>query len=141
MKSILITTGIFAPDIGGPASYAKALATRLSSQGVAVTVVAYSSVARHGDDAALPFRVRRVWTKLPWGLRHALFFLRVVFAARRSDGILTLNAVSAGVPAACVSWLGMKLGKSKEECHIGEFDVATCNNVVSMCDEKWAEYA
>jgi hypothetical protein len=43
--------------------------------------------------------------------------------------------------SAAYAWLGMKLGKSKEECHIGEFDVATCNNVVSMCDEKWAEYA
>lgn len=105
MKRLLIATGIFFPDIGGPASYTRALATRLSSQGVAVTIVTYSSVARYADDKKLPFRVCRVWTKLPWGLRHALFAIRCTLFARGADGILALNAVSAGVPAIWASRL------------------------------------
>jgi len=105
MHNLLITTGVFFPDIGGPASYARSLASHLSSQGVSVTVVAYSSVAHHGEDAKLPFRVCRVWTKFPWGFRHTLFFVRVLWHARHAQGILTLNAVSAGVPAAWASRL------------------------------------
>jgi len=108
MKSLLITTGVFAPDIGGPASYAKSLGIRLEADGVSVSVVAYSSVRKHSGDANLPFRVLRVWTRWPWGIRHMLFFLRTWSAARRSDGILSLNAVSAGVPA---SWAARLSGK------------------------------
>jgi hypothetical protein len=39
--------------------------------------------------------------------------------------------------SAAYAWLGMKLGKSKDECHIGMFDLATCNTVVRICNEKW----
>lgn len=105
MKSILITTGIFTPDIGGPASYSRALAAHLVSVGIKVTVVTYSSVVSHADDKQLPFRVCRVWTKIPWGIRHMIFFFRILMHARRSQGILTLNAVSAGVPAVWASVL------------------------------------
>ena len=105
MKSLLITTGIFAPDIGGPASYARALATRLSEQGVRVTVLTYSSVVKNPGDGSLPFTVRRVFIRLPWGLRHALFFFQTFRLARKHDGILVLNAVSAGVPTAIAARL------------------------------------
>jgi glycosyltransferase involved in cell wall biosynthesis len=105
VKRLLITTGVIFPDIGGPASYVRSLATHLSSRGVEVAVVAYSSVAHHGDDKKLPFQIYRVWTKIPWGFRHALFFFRVLMLARRAQALYSLNAVSAGVPAAWVAWL------------------------------------
>ncbi len=99
MKHILIASGIFAPDIGGPASYARALGNRLTRQGVRVTILTYSSVHRYAGDRTLPFRVCRVWGLLPWGVRHVMFFMRCLLLARHADGILSLNAVSAGVPA------------------------------------------
>lgn len=108
MKRILITTGIFAPEIGGPASYARALGTRLAADGVAVTVLTYSPVASHPSDKNLPFKVCRVWSRIPWGLRHLIFFIRAFVLARRADGILALNAVSAGAPAALAARLTRK---------------------------------
>lgn len=99
MKSILITTGVFSPDIGGPASYAKSLGIRLAKNGTTVSVVTYSSVRRQPTDKELPFRVHRIWTRYPWGLRHLLFLAHVMVIARRMDVVLALNAVSAGVPA------------------------------------------
>lgn len=34
-------------------------------------------------------------------------------------------------------WLALQLGiENYEECHIGWFDVDTCNKVVQLCDEK-----
>jgi glycosyltransferase involved in cell wall biosynthesis len=105
MKSILITTGIFAPDIGGPASYARALGTRLAAQGIQVTVLTYSSVTSHAGDKALPFKVCRVWKGIPWGIRHTLFFFRTLILARHADGILCLNAATAGYTAGVAAGL------------------------------------
>jgi glycosyltransferase involved in cell wall biosynthesis len=105
MKSLLITTGIFAPDIGGPASYARALGVRLARDGVRVTVLTYSPVASHNDDANLPFKVCRVWRRFPWGFRHLVFFIRALLFARSAGGILALNAVSAGGPTALAARL------------------------------------
>ncbi len=108
MKRLLITTGIFAPDIGGPASYARALATHLVSEGMTVTIVTYSSVVRHPDDATLPFRVCRVWMKIPWGVRHIVFFFRAWWYARKSDGVYALNAATAGFTTAIACRLAGK---------------------------------
>src|SRR3989338_5734283 len=98
MKKILITTGIFPPDIGGPASYAMTLG-RNATKEQQITVVTYSSRFSYPSDKELPFKVVRVWRKWPKGLRHLIYFFRVFNEAKRNDVILSLNAVSAGVPA------------------------------------------
>jgi glycosyltransferase involved in cell wall biosynthesis len=98
MKNILITTGIFPPDIGGPASYAVTLGKN-APEGNKITVITYSSVLNHPNDKNLPFKVIRVWRKLPWGIRHYVYFLKVLSEAKKNDVILSLNAVSAGKPA------------------------------------------
>jgi hypothetical protein len=33
-------------------------------------------------------------------------------------------------------WLAQKLGLPADSCHIGMFDVATCERVVSICREQ-----
>jgi len=107
-KRLLIVTGIFAPDIGGPASYARALGTRMDEQGVDVTVLAYSSVRSFAGDSEFPFTIRRIWTRIPWGIRHVIFFLRAWVYARHVDGILLLNAASAGFPVIIAARLAGK---------------------------------
>src|SRR5688572_23171169 len=39
---VLLATGIYPPDIGGPATYVRHLAAELTSKGMGVRVVAYS---------------------------------------------------------------------------------------------------
>jgi glycosyltransferase involved in cell wall biosynthesis len=56
---ILVTTGIFPPDIGGPAAYVPGIAASLTARGYDVTVVTLSDRTDH-DDAAYPFRVVRL---------------------------------------------------------------------------------
>lgn len=34
------------------------------------------------------------------------------------------------------SWLREQLGMTRDECHIGNFDVATCERVVAVCEGK-----
>jgi len=105
---ILIATGIFSPDIGGPASYAMVLGQKISGK-ADVTVITYSSKFRHKTDRELPFKVVRVWRGWPKLLRHAVYFFRVLGQASKNDAVFSLNAVSAGLPAL----LAAKIKKKK----------------------------
>ncbi len=107
MKNILIATGIFPPDIGGPASYAMTLGKNVP-EGSKITVVTYSSKFNHASDKALPFKVVRVWRKWPKGLRHLVYFFRVLSEAKKNDVVLSLNAVSAGSPALMAARMSKK---------------------------------
>jgi glycosyltransferase involved in cell wall biosynthesis len=53
---VVFATGIFPPDIGGPATYVSELASELTARGHGVEVVTYGE----GNDAASPFPVHRI---------------------------------------------------------------------------------
>src|SRR3989344_2615641 len=95
---ILIATGIFYPEIGGPASYARLLCPKLTQEH-SVTLLTYSSVFKDRQDKTLSYKVVRVWKGTPKILRHLIYFFKVFFLARKSDTIYALNAVSAGILA------------------------------------------
>ncbi|OGN27846.1 MAG: hypothetical protein A2941_00660 [Candidatus Yanofskybacteria bacterium RIFCSPLOWO2_01_FULL_49_17] len=97
-KGILIATGIFAPDIGGPASYARTLAARLAKI-EPVTVVTYSSVWNSPQDDDLSFRVVRVWSRWPKGIKHLIYLFKILGQTRDARVVFALNAISAGMPA------------------------------------------
>ncbi len=96
-KKILIVTGIYPPDIGGPASYARTLAQRLSKDHK-VKIITYSSVRKFEEDKNYPFTVNRVWKKNFWFLKHALFGTKVFFACKNSDIIYSLSTLSGAIP-------------------------------------------
>src|SRR3989344_7548998 len=93
MKKILIATGIFPPDIGGPATYGAVMADALKKHGFEVKVLVFS----------------RTNKKLPKGIRHLVYFLKLLFLAKKYDVIFALNLVSAGFPAL----LAAKIFKKK----------------------------
>lgn len=74
---ILIATGIFPPDIGGPATYVPRIAEALAGRGHQITVVTLSDRLEH-DDTRYPFRVVRLPRRAfkPWRwLRTVLKFI------------------------------------------------------------------
>ncbi len=85
---ILIATGIYPPDIGGPARYAKELADAVKGLGHEVKV--------------LPYRLER---KLPFGIRQLWYLARCLFAASSADAIIALDTVRVGFPAVVASFL------------------------------------
>lgn len=107
-KRILITTGIFPPDIGGPSSYARMISADLVKHDTKVTVITYSSTYSSVLDVGLPVKVHRVWARIPWGVRHLIFFFIVWWHARRADVIFSLNATSAGYASAIAAYLVRK---------------------------------
>ena len=95
---ILIATGIFYPEIGGPASYAKLLCRKLSAD-QSVTLLTYSPVVKDQQDKQLPYKVKRVWKGMPKLVRHLVFFFKALSETKKMDVVFALNAVSAGLPA------------------------------------------
>ena len=63
--NILIITGIFPPDIGGPASYVAAVADALARQGHQLSVITLSDGIQPAEDAVYPFQVLRIRRTLP----------------------------------------------------------------------------
>ena len=107
-KRILIVPGIYPCDIGGPASYARILAQRLSKE-PQVKGITYSSVRKDGQDKNYSFPVKRVWKKIPWFLRHASYGLKVFFACKNSDVVYSLSSLSGATP----SLVGARFFKKK----------------------------
>jgi len=83
---ILIATGIYPPDIGGPAQYAKNLVEQFTGLGYGVKVLSY-----------------KLEKKLPIGLRHILYFFRVIFNLNDTNLIIAFDTFSVGVPAVIAS--------------------------------------
>jgi glycosyltransferase involved in cell wall biosynthesis len=72
---LLITTDIFPPDIGGPASYVPAIARALHGRGHHVSVLTYSRVPPQESDDRWPFALRRLPLNVPrpWRLLRAVW--------------------------------------------------------------------
>lgn len=95
IMNICIVTGIFPPDIGGPATYVSRLAQALVEEGHSVSVVTL------GDEASdSSFPVRRVSRRLPLPLRLLKLFFLLLREGRDADlwyiNGLELPAVLAG---------------------------------------------
>ncbi|MGD9505311.1 MAG: glycosyltransferase family 4 protein, partial [Syntrophobacteraceae bacterium] len=87
---ILIVTGIFPPDIGGPATYAPMAAEALAGRGWDVSVVAWSDSLEH-DDSAYGFRVARIPRSEPWPLRMAHTLFSIARFGMSSDIIFSVG--------------------------------------------------
>ena len=83
---VVIATGIFPPEIGGPAFYSKSLSEALTAQGHDVRVVLYGSL--------------KSW---PTGLRHALYCLKLIRHSFGASSIIAFDTYSVGLPAVVAS--------------------------------------
>lgn len=89
---ILIITGIFPPDIGGPATYVPQIATALAERGHAITVITLSD-RTDIDDSTYPFQIVRLPRKVfkPW--RWIYTVTKVIQLGRRAD-LLFVNGLA-----------------------------------------------
>jgi glycosyltransferase involved in cell wall biosynthesis len=103
VKKILIATGIFPPDIGGPATYSKLLLEELPKRDFDVQVVTYGE-AQSND----PFNLKRISRRQPKGIRHCIYFWHVGRLGKKSDIIFAQDPVSSGLPAMLASYFRKK---------------------------------
>lgn len=91
MKKVLIATGIYPPDIGGPATYSKLLMDELPRRGFEVSVLSFGTV-RH----------------LPKIIRHLVYAWRLFRLAGKFDLIYAQDPVSVGLPTLLASRLSRR---------------------------------
>ncbi len=84
---ILIATGIYPPEIGGPAQYAYNMEKEFERQGHTVTVKCFGKIER----------------ALPTGFRHLFFLLKSTVAYLRADFVLVLDTFSVAWPISILS--------------------------------------
>ncbi|HEX6788989.1 MAG TPA: glycosyltransferase family 4 protein [Gaiellaceae bacterium] len=95
---VLIVSGIWPPDVGGPASHAPEVAAELTERGHTVEVVTTASA----PPAAQPYRVRYVSRSLPPGARHAAVSALVARAARRTDVVYATSMLGRTAVGAAI---------------------------------------
>jgi glycosyltransferase involved in cell wall biosynthesis len=88
---ILVITGIFPPDIGGPATYVPAISRELTERGHEITLVTLSDRLDH-DDRSYGFRVRRIQRGASKPRRFLLTILRILREGR-SANVLFVNGL------------------------------------------------
>lgn len=79
---ILIATGIYPPDIGGPATYSELLFEELPKRGFSVEVLSFGEVRY-----------------MPKVVRHIAYFCKVLRRGRKADLIYAQDPVSVGLPS------------------------------------------
>lgn len=88
---ILIASGIYPPDIGGPATYAHLLAEELQKRSIEVDVLVFSKLLKY-----------------PRILRHLIYFFEVLTKSFSNDLIFTQDPISTGIPVLCASFFSRK---------------------------------
>lgn len=84
---ILIATGLYPPDIGGPATYSKILNDELPQRGLSVKILSFGEVRR-----------------LPKLVRHLFYAWRVFRLIPKSRVIYAQDPVSVGLPVMVACW-------------------------------------
>ena len=88
---ILIATGIYPPQMGGPATYSKLLHDELPKYGFDVSVCNFGDVL-----------------KFPKIVRHAVYFWKLLVASANVDAVYAQDPVSVGFPALLASQVRSK---------------------------------
>ena len=123
---ILLATGIFPSDIGGPATYTKTIAEELAKRNFIIKVITYaddlkspsfaaysaevSSATKAGKAAEgkqIPntagYKLITVSRRIPKGLRHFIYFCQCLKNGFNTDIFYAQDVISAGFPAYAAS--------------------------------------
>jgi len=92
---ILICTGIYPPDIGGPATYSNLIREELAKRGHEVSILTYGDKITNDE-----LRITNIGRKRSLPVRYFLYFLKVLRLGKNADIIYAQDPVSVGLPTA-----------------------------------------
>jgi glycosyltransferase involved in cell wall biosynthesis len=110
---VVIVSGIWPPDLGGPASHAPELAGFLRGRGHEVEVVTTAGSA----PAPEAYTVRWVSRGLPAGIRHLAVAAAVTRAARRADVVYATSMTRRAAFGAAISRRPLVLKLTADEAY------------------------
>jgi len=97
-KKILIATGIYPPEIGGPAGYAKNLAEKFAEKNINVCVITYSDDKFYEIDEDLPYKLIRI-KRINKISNYFRYFFALLKNIKNFDIVYAFDYVSAGIPS------------------------------------------
>jgi len=97
---LLIASGIYPPDIGGPATYSQIIAREFSKKGINVSLICYSDKKQEDKEN---FKIIRILRKYNTLIRYWLYFWSLFKLAKDCDVIYAQGPLAAGLPAKWVS--------------------------------------
>jgi hypothetical protein len=101
---VVLATGIYHPDIGGPATYVRALAEEITKKGLEVSVITYRDIRHQTLDSSFTSRASSPWEVIhvPKSGGPLLRWWRYAKVLREhasdADAVVAFSSVSAGVP-------------------------------------------
>jgi glycosyltransferase involved in cell wall biosynthesis len=101
---VLLVSGIFFPDVGGPAIHVRKIAEHFSLVGWEVTVVAFGEA---GNEQGT-YRTVRISRKVSKPLSWLLYTTAIFREAARANIVYAFDLTTAGVPSMCVAKLFQK---------------------------------
>lgn len=99
-RKIILATGIFYPDVGGPAIHVRKIAERLCEEGFEVVVVAYGE---NKEPDNFPFKVLRISRNSPKIFQWFFYFLEVLKTSFRASLLYAFDPTAAGLGASVAS--------------------------------------
>lgn len=96
---IVLATGIYPPEIGGPATYVKALAKELVVRGNEVSVISYVGKMQNSECKMQndEWKVVRVSGFIPF-VRWILYALALRRLGKNADVVIAFSSISTGIP-------------------------------------------
>lgn len=98
-KKILIATGIFPPDIGGPATYVETLLNELPKRGFDVRVITYADNIIFDTRHSTLDTIKKINRNQNILLRYLKYFIQIYKLLSWSDIVYIQDPISAGIPA------------------------------------------
>lgn len=108
LKKIVIATGIFPPDIGGPATYSYSLAPELVKLGYKVAIVTYGDNKIKNYELKInnsEIEIHNIYRHQNIIKRYCLYFLEIWKLTGDTGIIYALDIMSAGLPSVIVAKL------------------------------------
>lgn len=102
-KKILICTGIYPPDIGGPATYVKTLENELPKHGFEVRIITYA------DESSNDNNIIKINRNEAIIIKYLKYFTAVLNNISWADSVYAQGPFSSGLPV----WLASKIKKKK----------------------------
>lgn len=101
---IIIASGIYPPDIGGPATYSQLIAQEFVKKGIDVSIICYSDTKYEDNE---DFKIVRILRKGKLS-RYLSYFWNLLKLAKGADIIYAQGPLAAGFPAMLVSKIQRK---------------------------------
>ncbi|NTW27554.1 MAG: glycosyltransferase family 4 protein [Candidatus Moranbacteria bacterium] len=108
-KSILFCTGIFPPDIGGPATYVLKMAKKMHGDGIKVGVITYCSQQNNHDSPSHDFEIKRIIRRF-FIFDYLKYFFKILKTAKNYEIIYLQGSFSEGIPTILANiFLGKRI--------------------------------